>query len=170
MESANVTDGILDTIKETTSEYIGTLLKNRLGFNPINIVDNLDKHIQKRQEATFAFDNIFALKKALNSVAELAENKTILFIVDELDRCLPEYSIRVLKIHHIFSGIDNFITLLAIDRNELTQVIKTAYGTDIDTSAYLKKIIDFYVQLGKPVLIIGINIIFPAAFLVQIFQ
>lgn len=56
------------------------------------------------------------------------------------------------NIHHIFSGIDNFITLLAIDRNELTQVIKTAYGTDIDTSAYLKKIIDFYVQLdfGKP--------------------
>lgn len=157
LESANVTDGILDTIKETASEYIGTLLKNRLGFNPINIVDNLDKHIQKQQEATFAFDNIFALKKALNSVrdalAELAENKTILFIVDELDRCLPEYSIRVLEnIHHIFSGIDNFITLLAIDRNELTQVIKTAYGTDIDTSAYLKKIIDFYVQLdfGKP--------------------
>jgi len=157
LESANVTDGILDTIKETASEYIGTLLKNRLGFNPINIVDNLDKHIQKRQEATFAFDNIFALKKALNSVrdalAELAENKTILFIVDELDRCLPEYSICVLEnIHHIFSGIDNFITLLAIDRNELTQVIKTAYGTDIDTSAYLKKIIDFYVQLdfGKP--------------------
>lgn len=157
LESANVTDGILDTIKETASEYIGTLLKNRLGFNPINIVDNLDKHIQKRQEATFAFDNIFALKKALNSVrdalAELAENKTILFIVDELDRCLPEYSIRVLEnIHHIFSGIDNFITLLAIDRNELTQVIKTAYGTDIDTSAYLKKIIDFYVPLdfGNP--------------------
>lgn len=153
LESANVTDGILDTIKETASEYIGTLLKNRLGFNPINIVDNLDKHIQKRQEATFAFDNIFALKKALNSVrdalAELAENKTILFIVDELDRCLPEYSIRVLEnIHHIFSGIDNFITLLAIDRNELTQVIKTAYGTDIDTSAYLKKIIDFYIPLG----------------------
>ena len=153
LESANVTDGILDTIKETASEYIGTLLKNRLGFNTINIVDNLDKHIQKRQEATFAFDNIFALKKALNSVrdalAELAENKTILFIVDELDRCLPEYSIRVLEnIHHIFSGIDNFITLLAIDRNELTQVIKTAYGMDIDTSAYLKKIIDFYVPLG----------------------
>ncbi|MCJ8046597.1 KAP family P-loop NTPase fold protein [Blautia sp. NSJ-166] len=157
LESSNVTDGILNAIKETSSEYIGALLKNTIGFNPINIVDNLDKHIQKQQEATFAFDNIFALKKALNNVRgsleALAENKTILFIVDELDRCLPEYSIRVLEnIHHIFSGIDNFITLLAIDRDELTQVIKTAYGTDIDTSAYLKKIIDFYVQLdfGKP--------------------
>lgn len=153
LESSNVTDGILNAIKETSSEYIGALLKNTIGFNPINIVDNLDKHIQKQQEATFAFDNIFALKKALNNVRgsleALAENKTILFIVDELDRCLPEYSIRVLEnIHHIFSGIDNFITLLAIDRDELTQVIKTAYGTDIDTSAYLKKIIDFYIPLG----------------------
>ena len=86
-ESANVTDGILDAIKETSSEYIGALLKNTIGFNPINIVDNLDKHIQKRQEATFAFDNIFALKKALNNVRDslkaLAEKKTILFI-DEI--------------------------------------------------------------------------------------
>lgn len=133
------------------------LFQDILSVNPINIVDSLDKHIQKHQETTFAFDNIFALKKALNNVRDalegLAENKTILFIVDELDRCLPEYSIRVLEnIHHIFSGINNFITLLAIDRNELTQVIKTAYGIDIDTSAYLKKIIDFYVQLdfGNP--------------------
>ena len=76
----NVTDGILNAIKETSSEYIGALLKNTIGFNPINIVDNLDKHIQKQQEATFAFDNIFALKKALNNVRgsleALAENKT----------------------------------------------------------------------------------------------
>ena len=50
-----------DTIKETASEHIGTLLKNRLGFNPINIVDNLDKHIQKRQEATFALSIIYLL-------------------------------------------------------------------------------------------------------------
>lgn len=157
VESDDVIKGFLKTIKDTSSKYIGALLQNTIGFNPINIVDNLDKHIQEQQESTFAFDNIITLKKALNkvrdSLKELAENKTILFIVDELDRCLPEYSIRVLEnIHHIFSGIDNFITFLAIDRNELTQVIKTAYGTEIDTSAYLKKIVDFYVQLdfGNP--------------------
>lgn len=157
VESDNVIKGLLDALKTTSSKYIGILLQNTIGFNPINIVNSFDKHIQDQQKATYNFDTQEPLKEALenmrNLLKKLAKNKTILFIIDELDRCLPEYSIRVLEnIHHIFSGIDNFITLLAIDRDELTQVIKTAYGTDIDTSAYLKKIIDFYVQLdfGRP--------------------
>lgn len=54
------------------------LFQDILSVNPINIVDSLDKHIQKHQETTFAFDNIFALKKALNNVRDalegLAEN------------------------------------------------------------------------------------------------
>ena len=157
VESDNVIKGLLDALKTTSSKYIGILLQNTIGFNPINIVNSFDKHIQDQQKATYNFDTQEPLKESLenmrNLLKKLAKNKTILFIIDELDRCLPEYSIRVLEnIHHIFSGIDNFITLLAIDRNELTQVIKTAYGMDIDTSAYLKKIIDFYVQLdfGRP--------------------
>ena len=153
----DVIAGLLKTVKDAGSNYIGQMLKNTIGFNPVKIIDTFDEQVKKQQAATFAFDDILELKKALgqirDSLKKLAETKTILFIVDELDRCLPEYSIRVLEnIHHIFSGIDNFITLLAIDRNELTQVIKTAYGPGIDASAYLKKIIDFYVQLdlGNP--------------------
>lgn len=156
-KSVNIENGILDSIKDSASKYIGIMLKNTIGFNPIEIVTNVNEHIEKLQIADFAFDNIAALKEALNkvraSLKELAEKKTIIFIVDELDRCLPTYSIRVLEnIHHIFSDINNFITILAIDQNELTQVIKTAYGAAIDVSSYLKKIIDFYVplDLGNP--------------------
>ena len=156
-ESSNIKSGILDAIKDSASEYIGIMLKNTIGINPINIVKQLDEHIEQLHSDDFAFDNIIALKKALNkvrdSLKELSTQTTIIFIVDELDRCLPTYSIHVLEnIHHIFSDIDNFITILAIDQSEFAQVIKTAYGPNIDVSAYLKKVIDFNIQLdlGKP--------------------
>lgn len=156
-ESNNIKSGILDAIKDSASEYIGIMLKNTIGINPINIVKQLDEHIEQLHSDDFAFDNIIALKKALNkvrdSLKELSTQTTIIFIVDELDRCLPTYSIHVLEnIHHIFSDIDNFITILAIDQSEFAQVIKTAYGPNIDVSAYLKKVIDFNIQLdlGKP--------------------
>ena len=156
-ESQSAVNGFREAIIDSASKYIGLMLKNTIGINLIEIKDNIEKHIEEQQSAVFAFDNILALKQSLADVKknleELAEHQTIIFIVDELDRCLPEYSIRVLEnIHHIFSGIDNFITILAIDQTELAQVIKTAYGSDIDVSAYLKKIIDFYVQLdfGNP--------------------
>lgn len=151
--SVNIGNGIFEAVKDSASKYIGIMLKNTIGFNPIEIVTNIDEHIEKLQTADFAFDDIAALKKELkkvrDSLEKLAKEKTIIFIVDELDRCLPTYSIHVLEnIHHIFSGINNFITILAIDQKELTQVIKTAYGAEIDVSSYLKKIIDFYVPLG----------------------
>ena len=37
-----------------------------------------------------------------------AKDKTIIFVVDELDRCLPEYSIKVLeRLHHVFEKTSN---------------------------------------------------------------
>lgn len=150
--SAATTNGIFEALKESAVNCIGNMLKNTMGINPIEILSNFDEHIKEQEISTFAFDNLISLKKALDavrdSIKEVAKQKTILFFVDELDRCLPEYSIHVLEnIHHIFSDIDNFITLLAIDQTELNQVIRTAYGPDINVAAYLKKIIDFYIRL-----------------------
>ena len=45
-----------------------------------------------------------------------AKNATIILIVDELDRCLPEYSIKVLeRIHHIFHNTPNIQVILSVD-------------------------------------------------------
>ena len=53
----------------------------------------------------YSFDEYITFKDTLGelqkTIRSLAEHQTILFVVDELDRCLPEYTIKVLeRLHH----------------------------------------------------------------------
>ena len=66
-------------------------------------------------------------------------------VVDELDRCIPQYAIKVLeRLHHIFYGLDNVIVILAIDRRQLEHSVEEMFGINsledkrIDVEKYLK--------------------------------
>lgn len=89
------------------------------------------------------------LKTVLGKIAgEFTKNKTVLLVVDELDRCMPEYAIKVLeRLHHMFEGLDNVIVLLAIDSTQLEHSVKEIYGEQVDTERYLRKFISFRVRL-----------------------
>ena len=85
---------------------------------------------------------------------EMAEPRTLLLVVDELDRCIPQYAIKVLeRLHHIFYGLDNLIVILAIDRRQLEHSVEEMFGINsledkrIDVEKYLKKFIDFSMEL-----------------------
>lgn len=83
-----------------------------------------------------------------NKICELTKDKTVLLVVDELDRCMPEYAIKVLeRLHHMFEGLDNVIVLLAIDSTQLEHSVKEIYGEQVDTERYLRKFISFRVRL-----------------------
>ena len=79
-------------------------------------------------------------------------NQTIIFVVDELDRCLPEYTIKVLeRLHHLFDGISNVQVLLSIDIAQLKHVVRQIFGDETDVKNYLRKFIQFEVFLGEGV-------------------
>lgn len=51
---------------------------------------------------------------------KLSQDYTLIFIVDELDRCIPEYAIKVLeRLHHIADGVQNMVTIIATDKTRL---------------------------------------------------
>ena len=73
----------------------------------------------------------------------------MILVVDELDRCLPEYAIKVLeRLHHVFSGIANVQIILAIDKQQLENTVTQIYGKSIDMQRYLAKFIDFEIKLS----------------------
>lgn len=40
-------------------------------------------------------------------------------MVDELDRCLPSYAIKVLeRIHHVFNELENVVVIIAMEKNK----------------------------------------------------
>lgn len=80
-----------------------------------------------------------------------SENKPVVFIIDELDRCRPDYAVEVLEtIKHLFS-IPGIVFILAIDKEQLCNAIKGFYGSDkIDAVEYLRRFIDIEYILSRP--------------------
>lgn len=102
-----------------------------------------------------AYDAHFTLKQALQDlqrlIAEISSEYTIVFLVDELDRCLPEYSIKVLeRLHHLTQGMDNLITVISVDKTRLQTSIAHLFGFE-DGSQYLKRFIDFEIRLNNSI-------------------
>ncbi len=112
-----------------------------------------DISTQKAEDIT-SFDSNFLFKKTLiklqQTIRILSKDKTIVFVVDELDRCLPKYTIKVLeRLHHIFEGIENVQVILSIDKSQLEHIIKKTFGDDTVTQKYLSKFINFEVNLDE---------------------
>lgn len=146
----NVEKLAIETVKETLIKIAGTLCKNKVGIDLVEIAgDILEKH---DSEAIEKFDSLYGFKRALeetrNGIQEIASRKTVIIVVDELDRCLPTYSIKVLeRLHHIFNGLDNVIVIVSMDKKQLEHSITKIYG-EIDVDTYLRKFISFKVSLN----------------------
>ena len=89
------------------------------------------------------------------SLAEFIENtndgKPLVFIIDELDRCRPNYAVSILEqIKHFFS-VPNIIFILSIDKEQLGNAIKGVYGSDdLDAEEYLRRFIDLEYSIPEP--------------------
>lgn len=140
-------------------EHIATeFLKQKIGISLTDILsilksssDTLD-HLEKHLQEDHQYDEYYSFKKAMRSAQEgirsLSQNRTVVVIVDELDRCLPNYAIKVLeRLHHLFSRLTNSAVILAVDKTQLDQTVQQIFGGNTDTTKYLKKFIDFEVQL-----------------------
>ena len=82
-----------------------------------------------------------ALTLTLNDVINENCNKLIIFI-DELDRCKPDYAIRMLeRLNHYFNN-DRIIIVLSTNLIELSHTVSCIYGGDFSSEKYLDKFID----------------------------
>lgn len=96
--------------------------------------------------------SILNFKKSLGAfVKDLNENKPLVFIVDELDRCTPHYAVKVLeRIKHLFS-VQQIVFLVSVDKGQLCNSIRGYYGSDrIDAEEYLRRFFDLEYVLPKP--------------------
>lgn len=88
------------------------------------------------------------LKKEMSEYQESC-GKKIIFFIDELDRCRPNFAIELLEvIKHLFD-IDNFIFIISIDKEQLSHSVSTIYGHDMDTVGYLRRFFDLDYKLPK---------------------
>jgi hypothetical protein len=84
-------------------------------------------------------------------IANTNQGKPLIFIIDELDRCRPDYAVSILEqIKHFFS-IPNIVFILSIDKEQLGNAVKGVYGSDdIDADEYLRRFIDLEYSIPEP--------------------
>lgn len=139
-------------IKDEVKTIAGKFLENHIGVDPVSVYDKIMQRNDDTEAKKQKFDTLFSFKNTLDEVRvslnTIAKEKTIIMVVDELDRCIPEYAIKVLeRLHHLFEDIDNIVVIVAVDKTQLSHSIKTIYGEETLVDGYLKKIIDLTFEL-----------------------
>ena len=117
---------------------------------------NADISFQKKENILDSYENFKNLKSkfisALKNFTEKLE-KPVVFIIDELDRCRPDYAIKTLETIKHFFNIPNIVFIIGVDRKQIESTVKVLYGTNIDNNCdeYLRKFIDqdFYLPYTK---------------------
>lgn len=126
---------ITNAVEETLNDANKNINEYYLNYKEYlkNIKESLTEYIEKLKE----------------NQADKTKNTKLLILVDELDRCRPDYAIEFLEaINHIFS-VKNLIFVFSIDKNALKSAMTTIYGANMDFDNYMKKFIHSDVSLNK---------------------
>ena len=85
-------------------------------------------------------------KKLLDDIISEKCNK-LYIVIDDLDRCRPEYAMKMLERLHHFANDDRVVFILGIDYGEISDMIEHFYGYRDSGNRFLAKIVDIFVDL-----------------------
>ena len=86
-----------------------------------------------------------------NTLSKLANDKPLIIVVDELDRCRPDYALSVLEVVKHFFSVPNVHFILGVNLIALENSVKARYGAGIDANNYLKKFINIKTSLPEKI-------------------
>lgn len=88
------------------------------------------------------------LTAAIEQLSVAGKKQNLVFFIDELDRCRPNFAIELLeRIKHLFD-IPNIVFVLSIDKQQLEASTAAVYGSAINAPEYLRRFIDL--EYGIP--------------------
>lgn len=109
---------------------------------------NLVDVFQKEKESLEKFRH--EVGKAVEQLKSAGKKDTLIFFIDELDRCRPSFAIEMLEhIKHLFD-VPNIVFVLSVDKSQLEASTAAVYGEKINAPEYLRRFIDIEYTLPLP--------------------
>jgi hypothetical protein len=133
-------DDALDAAKEVTKTANALLEEHK-------------KHKESVQEFRSRLEDA---RDYLSEVKGRTGETKLVFLIDELDRCRPDFAVRVLeRIKHFFD-VPGITFVIATDESNLPAAIARIFGASDHSERYLRKFIDFEFRLApiKPQLFV----------------
>ncbi|MDE0238445.1 MAG: P-loop NTPase fold protein [bacterium] len=83
-------------------------------------------------------------------IAAPSEHNPLVIIIDELDRCRPDYALKVMEtVRHLFD-VPGVVVVLAANLKELCHTVRSIFGPSFTADRYLRRFSDQHVLLTKP--------------------
>ena len=122
-------DSIVDKVTENIGEKVTEAIQKKI-----------DDYEEEQQ-------SLHTFKETLAQLAH-GLDKPLVFIIDELDRCRPDFAIRLIeRIKHFFD-IPKIVFVLVVDKKQFSKVVCHNYGYDEQLGEeYLDKFVDFTIKL-----------------------
>lgn len=129
----------LDVVKSIPKIALNTLANiHKVDLSPL--LENKDAFSEYKD-----FEK--AVEKCKNELTTFCNSKKTILLVDELDRCLPEYQIKVLETLYHFLNIPKLIIVLMLDVDQLEESVRNQFGRYIDANGYLTKFIQYQIEI-----------------------
>lgn len=93
-----------------------------------------------------AEDQISDFKDALSELAIDSDGRLVV-LIDELDRCRPDYAIDTLNVARHLFDVPGVVIVMGINRTELAYRVQKIYGERCDADEYLRRFVDLPVEL-----------------------
>ncbi|EDM33022.1 KAP P-loop [Roseovarius sp. TM1035] len=103
-------------------------------------------------EATEALDTLWKIetgrhdamrifKESLEALVKESSNSMLVIIIDELDRCRPDYALQMLETIKHFFAVDGVHFVLGTNLNQLSNSVRSRYGERVNAEKYLQRFI-----------------------------
>lgn len=85
------------------------------------------------------------------STEDADDARPLIVVVDELDRCRPDYALSVLETIKHFFAVPRVHFVLGVNLRALEQMVRARYGGEIDAHDYLKRFVTLSMELPEHV-------------------
>lgn len=127
-----------------------------LDATPEALEKGLDQFFEKALKGhSERIQSVRDFRKSLEEVLKLLRDSKatvgpLYIFVDELDRCRPDYAIRLLEgMKHLFS-VKGVVFVISTNLAQLSHAISAVYGPHFNGYSYLKRFFDFEYALPEP--------------------
>jgi hypothetical protein len=88
-------------------------------------------------------------REALRQLTGAGEGGRLILVVDELDRCRPDYALSMLEVIKHFFDVPNVHFVLGVNMEALGHIVRARYGAEVKANDYLKRFISLTMELPE---------------------
>ncbi|MEP9360738.1 P-loop NTPase fold protein [Sphingomonas sp. KR3-1] len=149
---AGTREAVQDAVNDGIADVVDGLMDDTTGaIRDVTSHALMEQRVSEFEEGRAA---VQAMKDSLKKIVEALDGTDhlppIIIIIDELDRCRPNYAVKLLEeIKHLFD-VPGLVFILGMHGQQLAHSVNGAYGSTFDGRAYLRRFIDRELTLAQP--------------------